>query len=1000
MSEVDPRDQGLPADVLEALAHDDLPAAEARLRAIGGWSRGGGWALAEAALETAERDPVAAAAWLHVAAAIVASPDVDAQDDASLLGQIAYAQARVAVQQGDLTGAEALLRQAQDAWRGADDAARLARSRLGMTQVLAMQGRYDEAEAAVTEALAWLTQAEPAPDTLMALARGQRNLATLRVVQDRHAAALPAYADAQATLARLATLLPEEARPELLAEQGHVALNRASAYTFLDRPAQAEAELRTALTLFDEVSDRANRGRAAANLARLYARQGDYAAALEHFDRATSDLQLDGNGDAPDADVADTDDAPAARHLLDELLLEQALAYVALNLLPEAERSLAECEQLFRRAGQPYELAQTHYTRGQLAARRGDWDGALDALRLAADGYRELGNVYWQNRTQVALAQVALLRGDVAGATATLADLPQDVTPDATRDALAWDVSTLAGAWLVRLRVALAQADGDAADLAVTRAAALLATADGVRAATLPHLTLRLLHGRGLLARLRGERPAARAFFAAAADLVEAQRASLPVDELRVAFLDDKMAIYADWVVALLEDPGAGEDAIAAAFAVVERARSRALLERLAATLSGAGEAPVSEEIDTVLEARRATLRAELSALYNRLLGDDDSRHAMLELTHAVTRREAALQSLEWRVAATPALNLPVGLADLQAHLGPQQQAVVYYVAGDEVLAFVIGRDHAHVQRDLCHSQEVVDALADMRFQFGRMEMDAAYRERRAAQLQQGAQTALARLYDCLLAQLRPHLVAEELVFMPYGPLHLTPFHALWDGSRYLVETYDVAYTPSSAVWVHARNARPGLTPERWRFAGFAPHDERIPEAEHEVTEIAAQFVETQRFLGDDASLAALASAVASADVLHLATHGLFRLDNAFFSALKLADGWLDVRAIGRLPGMARLVVLSACESGVGDVRGGDEVIGLARAFLAAGAQAVVASLWNVHDRSAVALMRDFYAVIKVQDAGRVSAALGHAQRAAIGRLMHPYYWAPFVAMG
>jgi CHAT domain-containing protein len=151
--------------------------------------------------------------------------------------------------------------------------------------------------------------------------------------------------------------------------------------------------------------------------------------------------------------------------------------------------------------------------------------------------------------------------------------------------------------------------------------------------------------------------------------------------------------------------------------------------------------------------------------------------------------------------------------------------------------------------------------------------------------------------------------------------------------------------------------------------------------------------------------VAQVAEAAASTDVLHLATHGLFRPDNSFFSALKLADGWLDVREIYRLPLHARLVVLSACESGMGKIRGGDEVIGLARGFFAAGAQTVIASLWNVHDRSAPVFMQKFYSALQSEvlvegKSLRPATALQAAQLAAIRMEQHPYYWAPFYAIG
>ena len=114
-------------------------------------------------------------------------------------------------------------------------------------------------------------------------------------------------------------------------------------------------------------------------------------------------------------------------------------------------------------------------------------------------------------------------------------------------------------------------------------------------------------------------------------------------------------------------------------------------------------------------------------------------------------------------------------------------------------------------------------------------------------------------------------------------------------------------------------------------LAGLAITDPSIPHARREVQTAATHFAQSQLFLDADAGRAGLRQAAAQADVLHIATHGLFRPDNPFFSALKLADGWLDVREIYRLPLSAGLVVLSACESGAGQVRGGDEVIGLAR---------------------------------------------------------------------
>jgi CHAT domain-containing protein len=182
-------------------------------------------------------------------------------------------------------------------------------------------------------------------------------------------------------------------------------------------------------------------------------------------------------------------------------------------------------------------------------------------------------------------------------------------------------------------------------------------------------------------------------------------------------------------------------------------------------------------------------------------------------------------------------------------------------------------------------------------------------------------------------------------------------------------------------------------------LAALALPDPAIPQAETEVRAAARYFPRTRLFLNEQAGSDGLHTAAETGDVLHIATHGVFRPDNPFFSALKLADGWIDVRAIYRLPLAARLVVLSACESGAVQVQGSDEAIGLGRGFLGAGARSLVVSLWNVHDASAAILMEQFYAQLAGDGRG-TARALRAAQQQAAAAGRHPYYWAPYLVMG
>jgi CHAT domain-containing protein len=149
---------------------------------------------------------------------------------------------------------------------------------------------------------------------------------------------------------------------------------------------------------------------------------------------------------------------------------------------------------------------------------------------------------------------------------------------------------------------------------------------------------------------------------------------------------------------------------------------------------------------------------------------------------------------------------------------------------------------------------------------------------------------------------------------------------------------------------------------------------------------------------GDAATATSLRAALPGPDAVHLACHGLFRADNAGFSALKLEDGWLTALDLLDYNFTGSLVVLSACESGRSRPLPGDELLGLPRALLGAGAATVVVSQWLVQDDAAADLMAHFYR--ELSNGHNPTAALRSAQLALRQQHPHPYYWAPFVVMG
>jgi CHAT domain-containing protein len=161
---------------------------------------------------------------------------------------------------------------------------------------------------------------------------------------------------------------------------------------------------------------------------------------------------------------------------------------------------------------------------------------------------------------------------------------------------------------------------------------------------------------------------------------------------------------------------------------------------------------------------------------------------------------------------------------------------------------------------------------------------------------------------------------------------------------------------------------------------------------------LASLFPNAVKLTGDQATRDNLMRAAPKARYLHLASHGYFRRDNPMFSFLKLADSNLNFYSLMDLKLKAEMVTLSACHTGVNKVFPGDELHGLMRGFMRAGAPSLVASLWATGDASTAELMKQMYSRISAGVSKR--GALRAAQLAVKDEYGHPYYWAPFILMG
>ena len=287
--------------------------------------------------------------------------------------------------------------------------------------------------------------------------------------------------------------------------------------------------------------------------------------------------------------------------------------------------------------------------------------------------------------------------------------------------------------------------------------------------------------------------------------------------------------------------------------------------------------------------------------------------------------------------------------------------------------------------------------------QLWQLNLDATTRALAAGEslavLARNARGILTALYRALLAPVAAQVADHErLIVVPYGPAHAVPFHALYDGRRYLLEAHEVTVCPSSNLWRLACDRPRRATGDALILAHS--HGGRLPWVLEEARAVVAEMPATV-LLEDQATRAALIEAAPVHRIFHLAAHGEARLDDPTFAHLAFADGQLYTADIFNLDLRGALVVLSACETGRSLVAGGDELIGLSRGFLHAGASTLVQSLWRVEDRSHRApdgrlLLGAEARVVQ----GRRAAA--RAARLAGGRLDdgHPYYWAPFQLIG
>jgi tetratricopeptide (TPR) repeat protein len=466
----------------------------------------------------------------------------------------------------------------------------------------------------------------------------------------------------------------------------------------------------------------------------------------------------------------------------------------------------------------------------------------------------------------------------------------------------------------------------------------------------------------------------------------------------RVRYLAVSVEPYAG-LASLLARGGRGLDALA----VAEQAHARALAEVLAGHPADDVLTPAEGDRQHELQQRLGSLNRDIEALPSTPAAAARAkelaasrRAARLALDEFNTSLYAAHPELRLRYGAPPALTA----ATLARRLDRATVIVEFVESADATLLLTAtAGSHGPVvrARTIAIGSHELDARVAA--------FDAAIARR---DLGVGVE---ARALGALLLDRALVAGKTRLVIVPDGALWTLPFHALkTPADRYVVEDHVVSYAPS-IVALQLLGDRQASAPARGGFLGIADPDPAhpLPESRRQVEALVAGSARPGRALtGSAATEAAVRKAIESAHVIHVASHGVFEDASPLYSHIVLApgdgtdtsdDGRLEAWELMRLPLRASLVTLAACETGRGDIRSGEGVIGLSWAALAAGAPAAVVSLWRVDERATTAWMTAFYRSWETVGASRAASDAARALLAS-DQYRHPFYWAPFVVIG
>jgi CHAT domain-containing protein len=832
--------------------------------------------------------------------------------------------------------------------------AELARTLSGSIQPLLLLGRYDQALAAAEHAGAVFRR----QGNTRRLARLEINIGNIYHRQDRFTEALAFYErayeqmlahdDAEGLAAVLSNL-----------SLCHISLNDFPKALELHQVARRHCEQKD-MPILVAYADY--------NIAYLYFLRGEYGRSIQMLrDAAVSARKAN---DAYQLALCNLD--------LSEIYLE-------LNLSVEAGELGRAANESFEELGFGYEAAKALGFAAIAASRQGQAFEAVKLFSRAKEMFVRDQNQVWPSLIDLYQAMVLFTEGRLFEARRLCVAAHEFFRTSPMRGK-----AVLAELLLARIALRL----GDTI-LAKEHCQTALLDLANLDASTLLYQAEFLI---GEVERATGNEDAAYESYCRARAAVERLRSSLRGEELKIAFFENKLEVYENLVDICLRRENSFEEV----FAYIEQAKSRTLMDLLnqPVHVPMAADPGQSELVRSI-----RNLREELNWYYNliereQLRPEERSQERVQQLEQQARSRESDLMRAVKEATVAEAneagLQIPsnMSLEEIRSVLPADTALVEFFCTHDRNVACVLTRDKLHICPVTVQSR-IQKLLQFLQFQMSKFRLDPQYVATFSQPLFESTQAHLKSLYQELITPIRHLLDARHLVLVQHGLLHYVPFHALHDGESYLIDRFSISYAPSASVYAHCRT-------KAVNAAGHAlilgVSDARTPAIRAEVDALTRILPNAKLFLDDEATEGVLQTYGPRSKSVHIATHGYFRQDNPMFSSIRLGTSHLSLYDMAHLQLPVELVVLSGCATGLNVVTPGDELMGLVRGLLQAGAQSLVLSLWDVHDDSTKEFMIEFYT--HLQQGLSKAEAMQTAFLSLRERRPHPYHWAPFFLIG